>query len=332
MPDLKKLAVSLTKNGYFKIAQVIKRHPRNEILDNISGVYVGINLNQSQIAAILSSAPDGQLPQFWDDVREAGDNSVDGLVMISILFSHHLLINAFADSFHSHDPFRIHRVDLGGKVYTNLLYSMKTAGLCNQDIPNGTQSFTFDLSPLFSLPIASYARQVLHTKLLATGWLPPDSGSDLDDSLYDQCINFRFHSALGLTDQQFRTWLTGDEVRQDGTLPEEVRVPSKFIEGASRLISVNIYERNPKARRACIVHYGYTCQICNFDFENIYGEIGREYIHVHHLLPLSRINTTYEIDPITDLIPVCPNCHAMLHRFSTLTTPEELRNQIKNSE
>lgn len=48
--------------------------------------------------------------------------------------------------------------------------------------------------------------------------------------------------------------------------------------------------------------------------KKVYGEIGRGFIHVHHKVPLSSIGKEYELDPIKDLVPVCPNCHAMLHR------------------
>ncbi|MEG1241999.1 MAG: HNH endonuclease, partial [Oscillospiraceae bacterium] len=45
-----------------------------------------------------------------------------------------------------------------------------------------------------------------------------------------------------------------------------------------------------------------------------YGEVGKNFIHVHHKIPLNEISEEYVVDPVNDLIPVCPNCHAMLHR------------------
>ncbi len=87
-----------------------------------------------------------------------------------------------------------------------------------------------------------------------------------------------------------------------------------LIEGAKKQVIVNAYERNPKARQECIEHYGTKCFICGFDFEKIYGEIGKGFIHVHHIKPLSEINEEYEVNPIQDLRPVCPNCHAMIHK------------------
>lgn len=99
-------------------------------------------------------------------------------------------------------------------------------------------------------------------------------------------------------------------------IPEEIDVKTDKIltEGAKKQITVNAYERNPIARKKCLQRYGFSCIVCNFDFEEVYGEIGRGYIHVHHLKPLNEINSEYHVDPIKDLIPVCPNCHSMLHR------------------
>ncbi|MBQ7426534.1 MAG: HNH endonuclease [Prevotella sp.] len=64
------------------------------------------------------------------------------------------------------------------------------------------------------------------------------------------------------------------------------------------------------------------------DFEEKYGEIGRGFIHVHHLIPISSIGEDYVIDPINHLVPVCPNCHNMLHRKDPPLTPEELKKLI----
>jgi len=104
--------------------------------------------------------------------------------------------------------------------------------------------------------------------------------------------------------------------------PEEVRSPEQYMEGATSKVSVNIYERNSRARKKCLEHYGYDCQVCDLNFETIYGVIGRRFIHVHHEIPLSLIRRSYKLDPIKDLKPVCPNCHAMLHKYHP---PMEIR-------
>jgi len=105
---------------------------------------------------------------------------------------------------------------------------------------------------------------------------------------------------------------------------------ASYIEGASTQVTVNKYERDPKARKACIKHYQAVCQVCNINFSEVYGEIGFDFIHVHHIVPISKVNNEYEVDPINDLIPVCPNCHAMLHRKSPPYAVNELKKLIKS--
>ncbi len=104
-----------------------------------------------------------------------------------------------------------------------------------------------------------------------------------------------------------------------------------LIEGAVRQITSSKYERNPQARKICIETYGTKCFVCGFDFEKTYGEIGKNFIHVHHLKQVASIKKEYEINPIKDLRPVCPNCHAMIHRKKIPLTIEELRKKIDDT-
>ena len=105
----------------------------------------------------------------------------------------------------------------------------------------------------------------------------------------------------------------------------------KLYEGAVMKVNVNKYERNPKARKECVAKKGYKCLVCGKDFEATYGEIGKGFIHVHHLVPISTIGKEYELNVETDLAPVCPNCHYMLHRKDPPYTIDELRNILYES-
>jgi 5-methylcytosine-specific restriction protein A len=87
---------------------------------------------------------------------------------------------------------------------------------------------------------------------------------------------------------------------------------------------VNKYERDPVKREACINHFGYTCQICGFCFEKYYGILGKEFCEVHHIEPLSEVGGEHDIDPKKDLIPVCSNCHSMLHKRKPALKPNDL--------
>jgi hypothetical protein len=110
--------------------------------------------------------------------------------------------------------------------------------------------------------------------------------------------------------------------------PDELDPSSSYVEGATKQVIVNAHERNLAARKACLDHYKYDCVVCGFNFETRYGEIGKNFMHVHHLNPLSLTEGEYEVNPITDLRPVCPNCHAMLHRGTELISIEQLRDRL----
>lgn len=119
--------------------------------------------------------------------------------------------------------------------------------------------------------------------------------------------------------------LTGEQLYAEEIQDEAVEALS---EGAKRTIIVNSYERNSRARHLCIQHWKPICSVCFFNFSSVYGEIGAGYIHVHHLVPVSQIGKAYKIDPIQDLRPVCPNCHAMLHSKNPPLTIAELQDII----
>ncbi len=113
--------------------------------------------------------------------------------------------------------------------------------------------------------------------------------------------------------------------------PDEVR-RGRYTEGAVRQVLVNAYEREPRARADCISHWGCACCCCGFDFGATYGaELGAGFIHVHHLRPLALLAKEYVVDPVADLRPVCPNCHAMLHRAEPPLTIEALRERVQKS-
>lgn len=107
--------------------------------------------------------------------------------------------------------------------------------------------------------------------------------------------------------------------------PEEVPEYSVYYEGAVQQITVNAYERNSKARQECIKYYGTSCFACGFDFGKVFGELGDGFIHIHHLHPLSEIKKDYQVNPLEDLRPICPNCHVMIHRRSPPLSIEEIQ-------
>jgi 5-methylcytosine-specific restriction protein A len=145
-------------------------------------------------------------------------------------------------------------------------------------------------------------------------------------------------------DEQFRHRFTPDElaeaerrlssvpeykrtirIKNEDLHPSEIPDAVEFTEGAVRRVVVNAYERDRDARAACIKAHGTRCAVCDMSFAERYGELGRGFIHVHHKKPLALRRAEYKLRPSIDLVPVCPNCHAMLHTFTPPIAVQELK-------
>ena len=100
------------------------------------------------------------------------------------------------------------------------------------------------------------------------------------------------------------------------------------LEGDRSRGGFNKYERSRANRTACIALFGAACGVCGFDFEARYGEIGAGYMEVHHLTPVSMMGGEYTVAPLTDLIPLCSNCHSMAHTKTPPWTPSELQIRV----
>ena len=128
-----------------------------------------------------------------------------------------------------------------------------------------------------------------------------------------------FDYVMSLMEQAFETCLRKDKgeesvrhlEKEDVQLPQEV---NNHFEGKRHSITVNAYERDLKARDKSIAYHGCYCAVCGFDFEATYGDVGKGVIEVHHITSLSQINQEYKVNPVEDLIPVCSNCHTIIHK------------------
>jgi len=114
-------------------------------------------------------------------------------------------------------------------------------------------------------------------------------------------------------------------------IPEEVVDPKTYWEGATERISVNRYERNADARKECLRHHGLVCCVCRKTLSEVYGEAAERIIHVHHVVPMASIGAGYEVDPVSDLRPVCPNCHAVIHSRNPCYEIDEVKRMLKTT-
>ncbi len=155
-------------------------------------------------------------------------------------------------------------------------------------------------------------RSILHRQ----NWTPQSSGSIIRQELAEELEAVWFD------------FLTTQNIRHNPFIPSDTESQKTYTEGTPNQVTLTKYERNPFARKQCIAHYGLSCIVCGFDFEKTYGQVGKGFIHVHHLQQVATVGKTYEVDPIKDLRPVCPNCHAMLHRQNSLLTVDGLKEII----
>ncbi len=138
-----------------------------------------------------------------------------------------------------------------------------------------------------------------------------------------------FRVILSEVSEDLPGWF-GEHIPGQPLIPEEITDPTILFEGATSRVTVNAYERNTEARKLCIEYYGTTCIVCGVDLGERYGEAAEGLIHVHHLVLLSEIGEKYLVDPIKDLRPVCPNCHAVIHRRNPPYLIAEVKKMLKS--
>lgn len=140
--------------------------------------------------------------------------------------------------------------------------------------------------------------------------------------------------AISASDYDAIVKLSPPLIREEPVSPVRLEVEldsfESLEEGKPGLKYTTVYERNPKLRAQAIALHGTTCQGCTFNFELAYGELGKGFIHIHHIKPLGTMAQEHKVNPETDLVPLCANCHAMVHRDKARTlTLDELKNIIE---
>jgi hypothetical protein len=214
MVVIEKLKVSLTKNGYLKTWRLVRLHPSDKILANVTGKHPGINLAPSQVRNILSADASGTIPAFWDDIRKYNDQTIKAFTFLAIVLSHHRLIEALQHAGKGTPKGRISRDEMSEKEYTNLVYSLSELGYCHYE--RGAASVSYDISPLAAQlqPARKLVEQLVSSKLRRCGWRDPNefTGST-DQPLVSECRKLKLHEALGMGFGDFSRWLTGTPSR-----------------------------------------------------------------------------------------------------------------------
>lgn len=174
--------------------------------------------------------------------------------------------------------------------------------------------FDILINPEESILFDKYSLESIDTNNVQQ-WFPQQSGISIKQEVVDALESNWFNFII--ENNYIRNSFVSNDVITD--------IKETFQEGKSKDVTQTRYERNPEARKRCLSHYGHSCKVCTFNFEHHFGEVGKGFIHVHHLNQISEIGREYEIDPIKDLIPVCPNCHSMIHSKRPAFTIEEIK-------
>jgi 5-methylcytosine-specific restriction protein A len=186
-----------------------------------------------------------------------------------------------------------------------------------------TEAFYIDID--FEVLLNPDKEPILTLDLLKTGklaeqnWTPQASGISIRPELIDELEAVWFD------------FLTTQNIRHNPFILADNETQKTYTEGTPNQVTLTKYERNPFARKKCIEHYGLSCVACGFNFEKNYGEIGEGFIHVHHLRQVATVGKTYEVDPIKDLRPVCPNCHSIIHKRKIALTINEITEILKQN-
>jgi len=183
--------------------------------------------------------------------------------------------------------------------------------------------FTFEIrsNGIYLLPQSAKERNISNAEVVKFCALYSEKQSE-STSDYKELFNKSYLLAIA---QEYDLEIV------DTPLPEEVGIEQLLKEGAAKQITVNKYERSAVAKRKCIEAHGTNCYVCSFNFGSFYGDLAEGFIHVHHLNPLAESEGERTVDPVQDLRPVCPNCHAVIHMRGGCLSIEEVNKLIENS-
>ena len=114
------------------------------------------------------------------------------------------------------------------------------------------------------------------------------------------------------------------------TEPVEIHI-GEVIEDLTKFRWHRRIDRDQRAIQLVKKAKGYTCEVCGFNFESRYGEIGKDFIEIHHLVPISELKgLVVSSHPERDYAALCSNCHSMIHRLPTTHDLDRLRGVIES--
>jgi hypothetical protein len=234
MIELSRLTVSLTKHGAHKLAALLKKYDKDEVLDRLESAEPGINIEKAQARKNLSVDRFGKVPEVWNKARAAGGETIDALVLIGIMFSHHDLLAALREGRTGRFRGTIKRGGrLDGKAFTNTAHIIEELGY---SVSHTQQAVSYNLGRLFEIPgLNKLAAELIALKFRSAGW---DGKTDLVDELTQRKLN----EAFAVSDEQFRNWITTGDVEAIG---DELEDEGFFLDSASDVGPAAPFAFNP---------------------------------------------------------------------------------------
>lgn len=126
--------------------------------------------------------------------------------------------------------------------------------------------------------------------------------------------------------------LRGVWAEENGPAPGTVDpIPGAMPLSCAQRVQVNRFEHDPDLRASAVAHHGSACHACGLDGEQVYGPAGHDLIQVHHTAPLRHLTDDYDVDPLVDLVPLCPTCHVVVHsRWPHPYSVEQVRSMLRD--
>jgi hypothetical protein len=203
--------VSLTKHGAHKIALLLAKFDKDQVLNHLEGSVAGINIERAQAKKNLSASNAGVVPGVWNKAKSKGQDSINALTLIAIIFSHIDLINAMKSAAGA-EPFTgtiVRGRELDGKAFTNFAHTIEELGYSTEHSKNHVK---YDLHPIFEVDgFNELAVELLELKLATARW-------SKTNSVIDELINLEFYKVFAVDEAKFRQWL------MTGVLPAIDRV------------------------------------------------------------------------------------------------------------
>ncbi len=247
--DLKKLVVSLTKHGAHKIAFLLQKFDKDDILNHLRGDYMDIHIDSAQTRGVLSINQAGIAPELWNEIKKYGLEDVMDLVFIAIVFSHHDYIAAFEKGISEKCVIKRGEV-IFGKAYTNFAHIIEQFGFA---IDHTAEYISFDISRIFyKFYIPELVGKLLAIKLTEAGW-------DKKNTLIEECLRLNLNNVFGLSKDNFKEWIIEAKEFDDQQL-ETVKSKRNFKKGIRFKSGHNpkfegeVDVRTQSQRKATLIH------------------------------------------------------------------------------